>query len=230
MAKLWPSRSSTLVLARRTLRPGMATLPVVRRMELAASISLTSGSILRLMRPSSSTMGVKLSLTPNSLNWMVTLPSSCPIGMGNSPPARKLAFSPESAVRLGSARRRASFFCSSAVIRTSGLAPLPRILATRVPNGSEPDKAPRPMPGARIPMPEPVPAPIVLPADCPVDAEILARRAVHFDEADFEVHLLVGGDRHRIGDRRRRRNPWRSAWPFRRRERSAPGLRAAPGH
>ena len=63
-------------------------------------------AVLRmLMRPAFSTVGVKARLTPNCLNWMVMLSlSSWPMGTGNSPPARKLAVSPESAVRFGSAR------------------------------------------------------------------------------------------------------------------------------
>ena len=57
------------------------------------------------MRPALSTVGVKARLTPNCLNWIsMLLSSSWPTGTGNSPPARKLAVSPESAVRLGSAR------------------------------------------------------------------------------------------------------------------------------
>src|ERR1700760_1651067 len=47
---------------------------------------------------------------------MVTLPSWPGTGMGNSPPARKLAVSPESATRFGSASVRATPFCSSALI------------------------------------------------------------------------------------------------------------------
>ena len=42
--------------------------------------------------------------TPYCLYSIVTAPSDCDTGIGNSPPARKLAVSPESAVRFGSAR------------------------------------------------------------------------------------------------------------------------------
>jgi hypothetical protein len=52
-------------------------------------------------------VGVKFRRTPNSLNWTLTaLVPADPwtIGMGNSPPARKLASLPLSATRFGSAR------------------------------------------------------------------------------------------------------------------------------
>src|SRR5947199_7291721 len=70
----------------------------------------------RLIRPSVSTTGVKLSEMPNFLKltvwtqfpiapdvvvWQVT-----PVGIGNSPPEMKVADSPETAVRLGSASVR----------------------------------------------------------------------------------------------------------------------------
>ena len=66
---------------------------------------------LRLMRPSDSTTGVNTRLTPNFLNVMdgwqvggdVELSHDKPLGIGNSPPARKVAVSPDTAVRLGSA-------------------------------------------------------------------------------------------------------------------------------
>src|SRR5205085_3199678 len=58
------------------------------------------------------TTGVKLSPTPNFLNvivvWQLRPFESQvePVGIGNSPPARKFALSPEIAVRFGSARVR----------------------------------------------------------------------------------------------------------------------------
>ena len=55
------------------------------------------------MRPSASTIGVKARPTPYCLYSIATAPSDCETGIGNSPPARKLAVSPESAVRFGSA-------------------------------------------------------------------------------------------------------------------------------
>ncbi len=70
--------------------------------------SLTSGRTRRLSRVDDITVGTKARLMPKVLNStvmlvmpLVVLPA---IGMGNSPPARKLAVSPESAVRFGSAR------------------------------------------------------------------------------------------------------------------------------
>ena len=65
--------------------------------------SLTSGRTRIEMRPSARTIGVKARPTPYCLYSIVTAPSDCEIGTGNSPPARKLAVSPESAVRFGSA-------------------------------------------------------------------------------------------------------------------------------
>jgi len=69
---------------------------------------LTSGRICRLRRVGDITVGTTARLTPNVLNstvivvWpLFTLPAT---GIGNSPPARKLAVSPDRAVRLGSAR------------------------------------------------------------------------------------------------------------------------------
>ncbi len=50
MAKLWPLASSTVVSARRTLKPGTVMPPVVTLTEV--SIWLTSGRTLRLMRRS----------------------------------------------------------------------------------------------------------------------------------------------------------------------------------
>src|SRR6185312_1395240 len=65
---------------------------------------LTSLESCSEMRPGAITTGVKERPTPNCLNTTVTLPSRSRLaGTGNSPPARNLAVSPETAVRLGSA-------------------------------------------------------------------------------------------------------------------------------
>src|SRR4051812_18302022 len=71
----------------------------------------TSVKTLRLIRPSDSTTGVKFSETPNFLNSTVPAVHTPAVheggvGTGNSPPTRKLAPSPEMAVRFGSARTR----------------------------------------------------------------------------------------------------------------------------
>jgi len=58
------------------------------------------------MRPSLITTGVKPRPTPKGLNSMVVLSLSWATGIGNSPAARNLAFSPEMAVSVGSARVR----------------------------------------------------------------------------------------------------------------------------
>src|ERR1700757_42566 len=65
--------------------------------------------------------GVNLNFTPNSLNWMVTALKpwlGCTMGKGNSPPARKLASLPLTAIRLGSARIWSRFLAWSALITT----------------------------------------------------------------------------------------------------------------
>ena len=66
--------------------------------------SLTSGRTRMLIRLSLRIVGVKARLTPNSLNSIAVSPSVTSVGTGNSPPDRKLAVSPDRAVRLGSAR------------------------------------------------------------------------------------------------------------------------------
>ena len=65
------------------------------------------------MRPSASTVGVKARPTPYCLNSTLCAPSPVLIRIGNSPPARKLAVSPERAVSVGSARITARPLCSA---------------------------------------------------------------------------------------------------------------------
>ena len=60
--KLWPSRSSTVVEALRTISAGTEVPAIVT--VLLVSIVLTSGLITRLIRPSLSTVGVKDRPTP----------------------------------------------------------------------------------------------------------------------------------------------------------------------
>jgi len=77
---------------------------------------LTSGRTFRWTR-SPVTIGVKFKRTPNSLYWTlmaIVLPEPCAIGIGISPPARKLASLPLSATRFGSARLwNMPFVCSA---------------------------------------------------------------------------------------------------------------------
>ncbi len=76
--------------------------------------SETSVITLRLMRPSDSTIGVNTRLTPNFLKsicaWQtggdLVVSHDRPFGIGNSPPAMKVAVSPEIAVKFGSASVR----------------------------------------------------------------------------------------------------------------------------
>ena len=110
MAKLWPLPNSTVVSARRTVSAGIVSVPPAIGTLTAPLVesSLTSGRTRRLSRLGDSTVGTTARLTPNCLNSTVivvvpllVLPA---IGIGNSPPARKLAVSPDCAVRFGSAR------------------------------------------------------------------------------------------------------------------------------
>src|ERR1700743_1752828 len=74
----------------------------------------TSVITLGLRRPSDSTIGVNTRLTPNFLksicDWQtggdLVVSHDSPFGIGNSPPARNVAVSPEIAVRFGSANVR----------------------------------------------------------------------------------------------------------------------------
>src|ERR1700678_3440712 len=128
-----PEGISSVVSARRVLTEG--TLIPLTLIELSVEISETSVITRRLILPSVSTTGVKLSEMPNFLKaidgahcptapaglvWQVT-----PVGKGNSPPTMKVADSPEMAVRLGSARVRTTPALSIArkVAVTDGVEP-----------------------------------------------------------------------------------------------------------
>src|SRR6185437_828656 len=128
-----PEGISTVVSARRVLIEG--TVSPLMLIELSFETSDTSVITCRLIRPSVSTTGVKLSEMPNFLkategeHWP-TAPDACvwqvtPVGTGNSPPAMKVADSPEMAVRFGSARVRTTPALSIArkVAETEGLEP-----------------------------------------------------------------------------------------------------------
>ncbi len=112
MAKLWPSRSSTWVEARRVLMAG--TWKPWIWTPLRGSSWLTSGAIFRRIWPESSTVGVTFSFTPKVRNSMVTPLLPLGTGKGNSPPARKLASCPDIAVRFGRARVWTAPRCSRA--------------------------------------------------------------------------------------------------------------------
>src|SRR6185312_17504442 len=82
--------------------------------EFSDERSETSVITFRLMRPSDRTIGVNTRLTPNFLksicDWQtggdLVVSHDRPLGIGNSPPAMKVAVSPEIVVRFGSARVR----------------------------------------------------------------------------------------------------------------------------
>ena len=118
IAKLWPLARSTVVSARRVVSDGTSDCPSKCR-------SLTSVPTMRLIRSPSTTVGVKLSPMPKSLN-SVLVPSSLTVWYGNSPPARKVADSPERAVRFGSAMMVTRPSSASACSTTSMLK-LPRV-------------------------------------------------------------------------------------------------------
>src|SRR5262245_758162 len=116
IASVPPDGISSVVSARRTLTDGMVAEPRPAPPEIVTAPSPessdTSVMTLRLMRPSVRTTGVKFRLTPNFLyetDWVqtrVTGSQLYPVSTGNSPPARKVALSPEIAVRFGSASVR----------------------------------------------------------------------------------------------------------------------------
>ena len=74
MASEPPEGISTVVSARRVRIDGTLTVTLLPGIgmvsEFCAEMSDTSVMTLRLMRPSLSTTGVKLRLTPNFLNWI----------------------------------------------------------------------------------------------------------------------------------------------------------------
>ena len=109
--------SCTVVLVRRVTMVG--TENPFKARGLLKSIWLTSGATLRVIDPFSSTVGVKSTLTPNSFHSIVIVVPSGPAlratGTGNSPPARKLAFSPLRATSVGFASSFKSPFSSSAL-------------------------------------------------------------------------------------------------------------------
>ncbi len=83
----------------------------------AKSSELTSGETFIWIVSSSATVGAKFSLTPNSLNCIVTTGGIAPpvpvldtTGTGNSPPAKKLASLPSRTIRFGSARISSRLF------------------------------------------------------------------------------------------------------------------------
>src|SRR6516164_6954259 len=88
--------------------PGTVTVAVGvigTLIEPTVEISLTSGATFRLTR-SPMIVGVMARLMPNCLYWTMIVLVRPPWGtrIGISPPARKLAVSPDIATRFGSAR------------------------------------------------------------------------------------------------------------------------------
>src|SRR5664279_2075548 len=103
-----PDGISTVVSARRVLSEGMVIPPGTVKAPTVESSDI-SVITFRLMRPSDNTTGVNTRLTPHFLKSTCGVKSGGPLvpfTYGNSPPARKLAVSPEIAVKLGSAKVR----------------------------------------------------------------------------------------------------------------------------
>src|SRR6202140_3113958 len=130
-----PEGISSVVSARRVLIEGIVDPLAPPVKEFSVETSDTSVITRRLIRPSVSTTGVKLSEMPNFLKltvwtqfpivpvvdvWQVT-----PLGIGNSPPEINVADSPEIAVRFGSANVRTTPALSIArsVAWTDGVEP-----------------------------------------------------------------------------------------------------------
>src|ERR1700738_1957635 len=146
-----PDGISSVVSARRVLIEGtVSELPAwFNVMALSFDNSDTSVITRRLIRPSVSTTGVKLSEIPNFLkltvwtqfpiappvvDWHVT-----PVGIENSPPEINVADSPEIAVRLGSAS-----------VRTTPADSIARSVAWT--DGVEPNDVVRALPGTSGPL------------------------------------------------------------------------------
>src|SRR6185295_16804906 len=108
-----------------------------RVMAFSVDRSETSVMTFRLMRPSASTTGVNTRLTPNFLKvicgWQSggerVVSHDRPFGIGNSPPATKVAVSPEIAVKFGSASVRMTPARSIAriVAETLGIEPVRKL-------------------------------------------------------------------------------------------------------
>src|SRR6202011_5997470 len=144
-----PEGISSVVSARRVLIEGMVSaLPAwFNVMALSFDNSETSVITRRLIRPSVSTTGVKLREIPNFLKliWVVhtcvTGSQEKPAGTGNSPPAMKVADSPEIAVRLGSAS-----------VRTTPALSIARMVAVTEGRPLLKAETPRPLPGTSGPL------------------------------------------------------------------------------
>ena len=136
MAKLCPDPSSTVVSARRTVRPGIEIelLPFPSCTAPWLVNWLTSGRTCSTIRSPLVTVGTKARLMPYCLNSSEIVLFVFAIGIGNSPPTRKLAVSPLSAVRFGSAKVRISwswFSASIAALMSVPNPPAPFVFAYR---------------------------------------------------------------------------------------------------
>ena len=218
--KLWPSRSSIVVAARRTMSAGIGGRPApsddcVVRIELAhLGLDLqVDQAVVEHGRREGEADAVAL-LFDRDLSCCCR---SARPGSGYSPPARKLAVSPDSAVRFGSASVRTRPRCSSALISTSMVVPPAIMRPSMKPNGDAPESTP----AATSPIGMLVGlvgavigrlAGRLARADIgghaavehvPLHAELAAGLARGLDEADLQHDLLRRGDDDRVDDLRR---------------------------
>src|SRR6185437_11095848 len=108
MPMVWPSASSTVEIARRSVSAGTANtvdaLIGVTTRALVEVSWLTLTLSLRLILPVSRITGTKSTFTPKSLYVMPIVPFCSGTGMGKLPPERNCASCPDWVVRVGSAR------------------------------------------------------------------------------------------------------------------------------
>ena len=123
--------------------------------------------------------------------WQVT-----PVGIGNSPPAMKVADSPEIAVRLGSASVRTTPALSMA--RSVAVTDGSRCCRTRPTTALLGPAAA--VGGERVGVAEVHDRRAVVHAGGEVDAQLLDDRARDFGDRDLQHHLVAAADRDRIDD------------------------------
>ena len=114
---------------------------------------------------------------------------------GICPPARKLALTPESVVRFGSASVRTRPFSSSALMVAVRLSPL-RPESTLAAN-----EAKEAAPAAGLVWPPSIVAAHAAGACAPFDAELAGGIALRLEDADLEIDLLAAGQRDGVDHR-----------------------------
>ena len=166
------------------------------RIAVVGSIWLTSGSILRLITPSPSTVGVKARPTPYFLNSIV-MHAEVRRDRNGEFAAREEARGvarERRQVRLGEAAHDAALFQ-----RLQQRVGLHAVAEHAAEHGAERRRCRRSSPPVPTPTPTPVPpARRFCCTDLPVHAELAAGGARSLDEAHFQHHLLRGIHLHRV--------------------------------